>query len=136
MRDINLIVVHCSDSYDYMDVGVKDIRKWHIERGFADIGYHYVVRRDGSVEVGRDFEEVGAHAHGFNANSIGICWVGGLSDRNTPEDNRTPEQINSLHKMIESLKEIYPDSKVLGHCDLKGVTKTCPNFDTSELEIY
>ena len=106
MRKINLIVIHCSDTYARMDIGVNEIRQWHLQRGFNDIGYHYVIRRDGAIEQGRPIEKPGAHAAGYNTNSIGICYAGGKGDNNQPEDNRTPEQKQAMYDLVASLKPV------------------------------
>ena len=108
MRKINLIVIHCSDTYARMDIGVNEIRQWHLQRGFNDIGYHYVIRRDGAIEQGRPIEKPGAHAAGYNTNSIGICYAGGKGDNNQPEDNRTPEQKQAMYDLVDSLKQQFP----------------------------
>ena len=123
MREINRIIVHCSDSPDSLDFGVRDIRQWHLDRGCSDIGYHHVVRRTGAVEAGRPEEKIGAHTRMFNGDSIGICWVG----RNEIGD----KQFESLKKLvIEKCKEhgLDPTEDVYGHyeCDIR---KTCPNLD-------
>lgn len=128
MRKINLIVIHCADTYARMDVGVNEIRKWHLERGFEDIGYHYVIRRDGTVETGRALEKMGAHAAGFNAFSIGICYAGGKGDDGQPEDNRTGEQKKALRGLVAELLKRFPEAKVSGHGELPGVRKACPCF--------
>lgn len=105
MRTIDSIIIHCAYTPPGMDIGATEIRRWHVEeRGWKDIGYHYVVRRDGDVEPGRDLdgdgdvvEEVGAHAAGHNAHSIGICLVGGRAeDDQAPDCNFTPAQWSSL----------------------------------------
>ena len=130
MREVNLIVIHCADTYSSMDIGVKEIRQWHKKRGFTDIGYHFVIRRDGTVEKGRDVKNVGAHAQGFNYNSIGICYAGGLSESGKPEDNRTQAQKDSMQDLVKELVIQFPKVKtILGHRDLKGVSKACPCFD-------
>ena len=132
MRLINSIIVHCADNYADMDIGVKEIDVWHKNRKFDKIGYHYVIRRDGTVEKGRKLNEVGAHAYGFNAHSIGICYAGGLSEDAEPEDNRTPEQKQSMIDLIKSLLKVFPSiNTICGHRDLKGVTKACPCFDAT-----
>lgn len=128
MRAINLIVIHCADTYERMDIGAKEIDAWHRERGFLKIGYHYVVRRDGTVEKGRDEKEVGAHAKGYNQNSIGICWVGGRSDDNRPYDNRTTAQTAALRNLVAEMKKRYPLAQVVGHRDLDK-NKACPCFN-------
>lgn len=128
MRAINLIVIHCADTYERMDIGAKEIKAWHRDRGFLDIGYHYVIRRDGTVEPGRPVKEVGAHAYGYNHNSIGICYAGGRSNDNRPYDNRTMAQKISLRNLVAELKERYPLAQVVGHRDLDK-NKACPCFN-------
>ena len=98
-------------------------------RGFADIGYHYYITRDGLVHAGRPLYTVGAHVTGYNAHSIGICYEGGLDMRGRPKDTRTLEQKETLRKLLERLKEDYPEAKVVGHRDLPGVKKDCPCFE-------
>lgn len=131
MREINRIVIHCSATPASMDIGVNTIRGWHVnERGWSDVGYHFVIRRDGVVQTGRPLERVGSHAYGFNKGSIGICYVGGVDDNLKPEDNRTWEQKVSMRILIENLEERFPSiTEVCGHCDLPRVTKACPSFD-------
>ena len=131
MRPIKTIVVHCSATHEDMDIGVEEIRKWHVdERGWTDIGYHFVVRRDGKVESGRPLSRPGAHVKGNNSDSIGICWVGGVSKANgRPQDNRSAEQTASLFRLIQDLQKEFPGAAVLGHRDFKGVSKSCPCFD-------
>jgi N-acetyl-anhydromuramyl-L-alanine amidase AmpD len=112
-----------------MDIGVQEIDQWHKERGFSSCGYHYVIRRNGRVERGRDVERGGAHAKGFNAKSLGVCLVGGKGEGDVSDCNFTFEQYQSLYDLISDLKVQFPITKVLGHRDLKGVTKDCPCFD-------
>lgn len=130
-RVINLIVVHCADTYAHMDIGVKEIDAWHRARGWNGCGYHYVIRRDGTVETGRHEAIAGAHVAGHNANSIGICYAGGKSDDGKPEDNRTVEQKASMKKLIARLRKKYPLAKVLGHNDLTSA-KSCPCFNVKK----
>ncbi|KGN97703.1 hypothetical protein HQ36_05355 [Porphyromonas gingivicanis] len=127
MRAIEKIIVHCSATPPEQDIGVAEIRSWHQERGWCDVGYHYVVRRDGSIEVGRAEELVGAHCRGYNRTSIGICYVGGVNSEGQPEDNRTPPQRVALRKLVESLMERYPRATLHGHRDF--APKACPSFD-------
>jgi len=117
-----------------MDIGVEEIRKWHVEgNGWTDIGYHYVIRRNGKVEVGRPLERPGAHAKGYNSNSIAIAWVGGMaSGSEEPEDNRTAAQNETMVNLIKELQQKFPGAALLGHRDLKGVNKDCPCFDVRE----
>ena len=133
-RSIETIIVHCAATPPSMNVGATIIRDWHVhERGWSDIGYHYVIRRNGRVEEGRPVERPGAHAKGFNHNSIGVCWVGGVAENSSaPEDNRTAEQSASLFALLQELQARYPGAAVLGHRDLKGVKKACPSFDVRQ----
>lgn len=130
MRSINLIVIHCADTPASMDIGAREIDRWHRERGFLQIGYHWVIRRDGTLERGRAEFTPGAHVEGHNASSIGVCMVGGKSAKGTPENNFTENQWSTLTHTVNRLLKTYPGAKVLGHRDLnKG--KACPCFDVS-----
>lgn len=128
------IIVHCSATKPSMDIGVEEIRRWHTqERGWEDIGYHFVVRRDGTIENGRDETMIGAHAPGFNQHSIGICLVGGLSeDGKYDEFNFTDIQMYQLKQLITDLRNKYEKQEgkieVLGHNEVT-TAKTCPTFN-------
>lgn len=125
-----------------MDIGAKEIRKWHTDappagRGWADIGYHFVIRRNGVVEDGRDldgdgdiFEEVGAHTVGYNQNSIGICMVGGLGSTGQPENNFTPEQWKALKTLLRELRVKFKMATIHGHNEFAA--KACPSFDVQK----
>jgi N-acetylmuramoyl-L-alanine amidase len=122
MRPIDKLIVHCSASPDHMDIGVKEITRWHVkERGFRTIGYHYVVRRDGTVETGRDIHWAGAHCEGHNQFSIGICWVG--------ETAQTEKQHAALLSLCKKIMDQYKLTveQVYGHYQFNS-HKTCPNF--------
>lgn len=131
MRDINKLVIHCSATKGSMTkVDAKEIDRWHRMRGFLSIGYHYVIKRDGTVETGRPLETVGAHAAGHNTDSIGICLIGGVAeDGKTPEDNFTDKQWAALKGLLTDLLAQFPGAEVLGHKDLPRVAKACPSFD-------
>ena len=118
MRDINLIVIHCSATKEGIDYDVSQIRKWHLDRGFKDIGYHFLVHLDGTIERGRPWDQPGAHAKGYNNNSIGVCYVGGLDAFNKPKDTRTVAQTHSLRAIVQIIKAMYPMISVVGHRDL------------------
>lgn len=123
------IVIHCSATRAVQDIGVREIRKWHQAQGWADVGYHFVVRRSGKVEKGRDVDLIGAHVQGHNHNSVAICMVGGIGDNSwRPTNNFTPQQWVALEKLVRSLTIRYPRARVLGHRDFAGVTKACPCF--------
>lgn len=131
MRKIKEIIVHCSATAEGKDFCAKDIDLWHRAQGWDCIGYHYVVKLDGTVESGRPVEKVGAHCKGHNAYSIGVCYIGGLAaDGKTPKDTRTPQQKAALQLLIDNLKRVYPGSKVYGHCDF--ASKACPCFNAKE----
>ena len=132
-RRIDLIVIHCSATRATQCYTVDDCRRDHRGRGFADIGYHYYITRDGVVHAGRPLYQQGAHAVGHNAHSIGICYEGGLDARGRPADTRTPEQKETLQRLLQRLKEDYPEVNVVGHRDLPGVKKDCPCFEVQFL---
>jgi N-acetylmuramoyl-L-alanine amidase len=124
MRPIEHIVVHCADTPKGVYFDIDDIRTWHIKRGFSDVGYHYVILLDGTIQLGRPLAQQGAHVSHYNRKSIGICYIGGKGG-----DTRTTKQKASLVYLISTLKRTFRDAEVLGHHDFKGVTKTCPEFD-------
>lgn len=125
------IVVHCAATTAKMDIGRADIDRWHRAKGWFGIGYHYVIRRDGTLEVGRPEDAVGAHVLNHNANTIGICLAGGLAeDKKTPEDNFTDAQFAALEKLLKELKSRYPKAEIRGHSDFpEHKTRACPVFD-------
>ena len=126
---IKYLVVHCSASPPNVYVDAAVIDRWHRQRGFFKIGYHYVIKRDGVIEKGRDEEEVGAHVQNYNTGSIGICLAGGVDKKMNPENNFTDEQFKSLEGLLEDLLKRYPKAEILGHRDFPGVKKACPSFD-------
>lgn len=131
MRTIDLIVIHCADTYAHMDITAADVDRWHREdkdKGWSQIGYHWFIRRNGLVEPGRAEAIAGAHVAGHNANSIGICYAGGKGDNGQAEDNRTPAQKRSIEMLVCWLQKRFPGARVLGHHDLNPA-KACPCFD-------
>ncbi len=102
--------------------------------GWSDVGYHYVIRRNGVLEDGRPNQKSGAHAAGFNRTSIGICLVGGLDDNGSPSPSYTKQQMTTLRKLVDLLQHTYNilDRRVLGHCDLPKVRKACPCFSVAK----
>ena len=131
-RRIELIVVHCSATRCDSPTPLEAIIAWHQARGFVTIGYHYYITRDGNVHAGRPLHQEGAHAAGYNRYSIGVCYEGGLLPDGTPADTRTPEQKDSLQKLLQRLKEDYPEAQIVGHRDLPGVKKECPCYEVNE----
>ena len=130
-RDIKEIIIHCSATPEGKNFTVADIKKWHLARGFSDIGYHYVIYLDGSINKGRDESKVGAHCEGHNSNSIGVCYIGGLTiDGIKPKDTRTEAQKKSLISLLKELKCKYPQAKIYPH--YKYANKACPCFDAEK----
>ena len=129
MRVITLIVIHCSAVRPGQTSSAAQIDTWHRQRGWKlGIGYHYVIRRDGTIEPGRPEWLTGAHCLNHNAHSIGICYEGGLDIRGQPDDTRTAEQKASMRQLLEALRKRYPHALIVGHHDLDP-RKTCPCFD-------
>jgi len=126
MRKIDKIVIHCTDTRSGRFVSLNDVRRWHVEgNGWSDIGYHYLILLDGSIEVGRDLGKIGAHCFGHNSNSIGICYVGGGSGF----DTRNFEQKQALKCLVSILVSVFGSISVHGHNEFSS--KSCPNFDVS-----
>lgn len=132
MRVINEIIIHCSATKPSMNIGADWIREVHInEKGYNDIGYHFVIRRNGAVEDGRQVHLIGAHCLKHNSKTIGICLTGGISNTGRAEDNFTPEQFESTQLLINALVEQFPGIKKLsGHKDYAN--KACPCFNVRE----
>jgi N-acetylmuramoyl-L-alanine amidase len=127
MRKINKIIIHCSATPEGRPVSVKDIDRWHRDRGFSKIGYHWVVCLDGHVWSGRDEEIAGAHTVGQNANSIGVCYIGGVDNNMKPKDTRTEYQKVGLRMLVQDLLKKYPGATVHGHNEFAA--KACPSFN-------
>jgi N-acetylmuramoyl-L-alanine amidase len=134
MRNIEEIIVHCSATPEGRDVSTEEIRQWHLDRGWSDIGYHFVVELDGTVCDGRPLEKSGAHAKGHNSQSVGVCYVGGVDSDMEAKDTRTDEQAVALVELITFLKEQFPEAIVIGHRDVSE--KECPSFDAKEEYKY
>ena len=134
MRTINSIIIHCTATKPLAHINVNDVRRWHRERGFSDIGYHYLILVDGTVETGRPLSAIGAHCKGHNAHSIGICYVGGLNDKGKPADTRTPAQCEAMRTLLTSLKHRFPDATIHGHRNFAA--KACPCFDATAEYAY
>lgn len=146
-RKIDLLIIHCSASPDTREAGAKDIELWHKQRALGGIGkppepwtkyldkngiekfcgYHWVICRNGAIEEGRPEEHMGCHAAGHNKSSLGFCWIG----LNEMTDS---QRVSLIHLIVERMnKYAIPIERVLGHCELPGVKKTCPNIDMNEL---
>lgn len=138
---VDYLVVHCSATRAGQPKTAADIRRMHLERGWKDIGYHYVIRLDGVVEKGRKDDRPGAHVEGFNSRSLGICLIGGLDAAGKAANTYTPAQLSALADLLRTLRARYPVAEILGHRDLSPdrnkdgkITrnewvKECPCFD-------
>lgn len=128
MRKLDEIIVHCTATPEGKSFTAADVDRWHRQRGFDGIGYHYLVWLDGTVEAGRPVSKAGAHCLGHNAHSIGVCYVGGLAaDGRTPKDTRTPAQRTALRQLVERLRREYGIAAVHGHNEYAA--KACPSFN-------
>ena len=134
MRLVKEIIIHCSATREEQQVSVDTIRDWHLAKGWNDIGYHFYIDLDGTINKGRDIDKIGAHCKGHNRNSIGICYCGGVeTNGKTPKDTRTQEQKDSLLNVLKTLKAMYPEAVIYSHSEFAA--KACPSFDaTGEYE--
>ena len=143
MRAINTIVIHCSATREGQVITAADINRMHRQRGFARIGYHFFIRLDGTVELGRPIETPGAHVAGHNSYSVAICYAGGLDKAGKAKDTRTPAQLAAMEKLVRQQKVRFPKARIVGHRDLSPDLdrdgkvekhewlKDCPCFDVS-----
>lgn len=143
LTDVRYLIVHCAATSANLDIGAKEIDRWHRERGFFSIGYHYVIRRNGTVEDGRPLDQPGAHVRQYNSISLGVCLVGGVDgvDKNAdgritadewvPQANFTPEQIYMLRIVLDEWKVKWPNAEIVGHRDLDS-GKACPSFNVKK----
>lgn len=129
-RKINRIILHSTATPEGMDVDAKRITAWHKQRGWSTIGYHYVVKIDGTIEEGRNVHTVGAHAKGYNKSSIGVVYVGGCDEDMNPKDTRTEDQSLALANLLSALMDMYPNATLHGHNEFAN--KACPSFNVQE----
>ena len=128
MREINKIIIHCSATPEFRHVTVDDIRRWHVDgNGWSDIGYHYVIPLNGTLQEGRDLRRIGSHVKGHNKDSIGVCYVGGVDEDMKPKDTRTAAQKIAMQKLLLSLTDTYEGITIHGHNEFSS--KACPSFD-------
>lgn len=140
MRNIQYLIIHCADTPDDRDIDIAEVRRWHMkERKWADVGYHYFIKRNGVIEKGRSEDIAGAHTSGYNSISLGICLAGGIYPVQMKKANDlnninhyTDAQIYSLKKLIDILLKRYPKAKVRGHRAFNSI-KSCPNFNVKLL---
>ncbi|NDV94346.1 hypothetical protein D0T84_05360 [Dysgonomonas sp. 521] len=131
MREIKHIIIHASATKEGRPYKIEDIDVWHKNLGWKKCGYHYVIELDGKIRKGRSEEEIGAHAFGWNKNSIGICYIGGLGKNGEAKDTRTLQQKSALTALLYDLKVRYPEAEIIGHRDT-GAQKSCPCFEVRE----
>lgn len=133
-RKINKIIIHCSATPPNMDIGVDEIREWHTTppENYSDVAYHYILRRDGHCEAGRDVEKAGAHCRGHNSDSIGVCLIGGVDKDMKPQSNFTNAQWSALPSTIRFIRALVGDNllPIYGHNEFSS--KACPSFDVQE----
>lgn len=141
MKTITHIVIHCTATREGQNLTAKDIHQWHKKRGFAGIGYHYVVRLNGVIEKGRPNYWQGAHVKNHNKNTLSVVYIGGLDKSKRPKDTRTNAQKRALTTLLKQLKKEHPKAEILGHRDFSpdrngnGIIepfewiKVCPCFD-------
>tara|TARA_R100000781_G_scaffold46855_1_gene31530 strand:+ start:107 stop:520 length:414 start_codon:yes stop_codon:yes gene_type:complete len=130
MRDINRIILHCTATKEGVDVSLETIKNWHLERGFKDVGYHYVILLNGEIVLGRNVFTQGAHTRGENEDSIGIAYVGGLDENGKPKDTMSIFQENAFFHLVESLSVTFGKLELHGHNEYSN--KACPSFDVQE----
>ena len=128
MRQIKRIIIHCTATPEGRHHTAADIDRWHKQRGFNEIGYHYLIQLDGTIEKGRAIKKAGAHVKGHNADSIGVVYVGGCDAAMKPKDTRTEAQKSALLCLLRELKGKYPHATVHGHNEFdRG--RACPCFN-------
>ena len=131
MRNINRIILHCSATVEGKEYSVDTIRKWHTNKGWSDIGYHYVIQLDGTISQGRPIDKQGAHVRGHNKDSIGICYIGGVDADIKPKDTMTPEQNSAFRMLVRSIRILFgEDITIHGHNEFSS--KACPSFIVKE----
>ena len=137
MRKIDKLIIHCSATPEFKEFDVDDIRNWHVNGNkWSDVGYHFVIKIDGTIQIGRPINKIGSHVKGKNRSSIGICYIGGMNrDMTDWIDTRTPGQKVSLIALLKELKEKYTEAVVYGHNDFTD-KKVCPCFDAKQEYEY
>lgn len=131
MRKIDKLIIHCTATPEGRKTTLEEVTLWHKKRGFRTIGYHFLIHLNGDISTGRPENEIGAHCKGYNSNSIGICYVGGVDSNFKPKDTRTHEQKLALNTLINKLKYKYPMATTHGHYEFSK--KACPSFKIEEL---
>ena len=136
-ESVRFLVIHCSATREDQDYTPEQLRRDHLRRGFIDVGYHFYIRRDGTVTQHRRLNEVGAHCRPFNRCSIGICYEGGLDAKGKPKDTRTLKQRASLIGLLLDLHRQFPKAVIRGHNEMPGASnKECPCYRPSTEYAY
>ena len=131
MKQVNRIILHCSATPEGRPHDANDIRRWHMAKGWKDVGYHWIIGIDGTIEAGRQMNKRGAHAKGHNKDSIGICYIGGMcQDSLVPKDTLTELQLTALYNVIEFVRSKFGDIPVIGHNEVSN--KACPSFNVAD----
>lgn len=129
----DMIVIHCAATQPKANIDWHTIDQMHRQRGFLAIGYHFVIKTDGTIQEGRPLDSLGAHATDYNNRSIGICLVGGIDSKGNSVNNFSDAQFKSLDTLVQALVKRYGTiTKIVGHRDLPNVRKDCPCFDAKE----
>ena len=132
-RYFDTLIIHCSATPPDMDIGADEIRRWHTDktpkgRGWSDIGYHAVIRLDGTIEAGRPLDRIGAHCAGRNTGSVGICLIGGVTKQGVASNTFSIEQFDALGELIDAFETEHGELEIIGHRDT-GAPKACPSFN-------
>ena len=130
-EDVKLLIIHCSATRCNRPFSVESLRSTG-EGRFGQPSYHYYIRMDGEIVPILPENVRGAHARNYNRCSIGICYEGGINAKGVAADTRTEAQKRAMYSLLKDLRAEYPDARIIGHCELPHVTKTCPNFLASE----
>ena len=134
---VSYLIIHCSATREDRDYTPEQLKHDHLQRGFIDVGYHYYIRKDGSVTQHRRLNEVGAHCRPFNRCSIGICYEGGLDTNGKPKDTRTLKQRATLIGLLLDLHRKFPKAVIRGHNEMPGaIPKVCPVYKPSKEYAY
>ena len=123
-ENIKYLVIHCSDTPDKLDLSAEDIHRMHLSFGWNGIGYHKIIKRDGTLENGRPEFWIGAHTYGLNDRSLGVCLIG--------RNKFTDKQFLTLKNILIEWKKKFKNSTILGHNEAIKTKKTCPNFDVKK----
>jgi N-acetyl-anhydromuramyl-L-alanine amidase AmpD len=133
LTSVKYLIIHCSATRSNQSYTVEQLARDHKSRGFRTVGYHFYIRRDGTVTQHRLLSEAGAHCVPWNRSSIGICYEGGLDPEGSPCDTRTSQQVDRLYELLVELRRLFPDAEIRGHRDMPGtVPKHCPCFNAVE----